>query len=508
MATAASDVIELEDIGPVENLSIPLPATGGVIVLRGRNDIGKSEALKAVDALVSGRGDIEKRDGATRGQIRYGDAKISVSKVARRSGPELEISTIDSRLSLADLVNPGIKDPERADGARVKALVQLSGVTPDISLFYLLAGGQKDRFEEIVGPSAAESGDLVEMAGRVKRDFESAARKAADQSKNFEGQAAGCRQAADGYDPSIPTDLVDLHRQLEEAIKAEQDAKTRAAKAQESQERHRKAQADLERLEADTSLPSLGDAESAVSMAETRLHFKGEEIASTVAEIDRLTKQLTEQRNEKRLIEEEIRTAKATCVAVQQREQAIAACRANLTPPEDFDGRVLEQAQHETAAARKAIEVAAVMRGKAENHRKAEAAEKLAMEYRDKAEELRAAANAAEDVLSTVVGCLSTGLVLQRGRLVANVDGRVVLFAELSDGTRWKMAIDIGIEALRRNGVPARRVLLVIPQVAWSELDPVNKRLINQHAVERGVTILTAEATADEELRAEEFANV
>ena len=506
MATAMTDVIELEDIGPIENLRIPLPSAGGVVLLRGRNDIGKSEALKAVDALVSGRGELEKRDGAARGQIRYGDAKISVSKVARRSGPELEITTIDSRLSLADLVDPGIKDPERADGARVKALVQLSGVKPEIGMFYLLTGGQKDRFEEVVGPAAAEAGDLVEMAGRVKRDFEGAARKAADQSKNFEGQAAGCRQAADGYDPTVPTDLVALHGELEACIKAEQDAKTRAKVAQESQERHRKAQDDLERLESDTSLPSLAVAESAVATAEARLHFAGEDIAATVAEIDRLTKQLTEQRNAKRLIEEEIRTAQKTRVAVQLREEAIAACRANLTPPEDFDGRVLEAAQRETAAARKAIEVAAVQRGKAENHRKAEAAEKLAAEYRDRAEDLRAAANAAEDVLSTVVGTLSTGLVVQRGRLVANVDGRTVPYSELSDGTRWKMAIDIGVEALKRNGTPTHKALLVIPQVAWSELDPVNKGLINQHAVERGVTILTAEATADEELRAEEFA--
>ena len=60
MDTAMSDVIELEDIGPIENLRIPLPSAGGVVLLRGRNDIGKSEALKAVDALVSGRGEVEK----------------------------------------------------------------------------------------------------------------------------------------------------------------------------------------------------------------------------------------------------------------------------------------------------------------------------------------------------------------------------------------------------------------------------------------------------------------
>lgn len=48
--------VEIKDIGPIENLSIPVPDGGGVVVFRGKNGVGKSHALAAIDALVTGKG--------------------------------------------------------------------------------------------------------------------------------------------------------------------------------------------------------------------------------------------------------------------------------------------------------------------------------------------------------------------------------------------------------------------------------------------------------------------
>ena len=123
MSTAIAEEIELQDVGPIHQLSIPLPEGGGVVILRGKNDAGKSETLNAVDALVTGRGSIEKRDGSPRGSISLGEARLTVVKQQRRDGAELAAVSLDSRFDLADLVDPGLKDPEKADSFRIKALI-------------------------------------------------------------------------------------------------------------------------------------------------------------------------------------------------------------------------------------------------------------------------------------------------------------------------------------------------------------------------------------------------
>lgn len=230
MSTAFAEAIELSDVGPIHHLEIPLPAGGGVVCLKGRNDAGKSETLKAVDALVSGRGSIEKRDGSARGEIRLGDARLTVVKQQRRDGAELAAVSLDSRFDLADLVDPGLKDPEKADSFRIKALVQLAGVTPDVTLFHQLANG-KGEFDAIVRPEAAEAADIVTMAAMIKRDFEAAARKEHDKSENFLGNALGHREAALGYDASVEADSDKLQASLESAIREAQRLESEVSSA-------------------------------------------------------------------------------------------------------------------------------------------------------------------------------------------------------------------------------------------------------------------------------------
>ena len=77
--------ITLENVGPIERLSIPLPEAG-VVVLRGRNGVGKSHALQAVDSLVGGRGRPPCRDGARRAVVEGFGARITISRSLRRTG--------------------------------------------------------------------------------------------------------------------------------------------------------------------------------------------------------------------------------------------------------------------------------------------------------------------------------------------------------------------------------------------------------------------------------------
>ncbi|RMF87703.1 MAG: hypothetical protein D6741_20230 [Planctomycetota bacterium] len=76
--------IQIENVGPIERLAIPLP-DAGVVVLRGRNGSGKSHALAAVDSLVGGRGKVPCRDGAKKGIVEGVGAKITIGRA--RSAP-------------------------------------------------------------------------------------------------------------------------------------------------------------------------------------------------------------------------------------------------------------------------------------------------------------------------------------------------------------------------------------------------------------------------------------
>lgn len=71
-------------------------------------------------------------------------------------------------------------------------------------------------------------------------------------------------------------------------------------------------------------------------------------------------------------------------------------------------------------------------------------------------------------------------------------------FNDLSAGERWKIALDVAIDAVGERG------LIPLAQEAWEGLDPVNRRLIADHVRGRKVTVITAQCDAGE-LRAEPF---
>ena len=118
------------------------------------------------------------------------------------------------------------------------------------------------------------------------------------------------------------------------------------------------------------------------------------------------------------------------------------------------------------------------------------------------AERIRVSAQRTDDVLADhLAAVMPQGLLVVDGRLVVERGERMVPFGELSDGERWRVALDIAISAIGTAG------LIAIPQMAWEGLDGPARRMIAEHAKERGVTIVTAEADHDQvqPLRAEVF---
>jgi hypothetical protein len=95
-------------------------------------------------------------------------------------------------------------------------------------------------------------------------------------------------------------------------------------------------------------------------------------------------------------------------------------------------------------------------------------------------------------VLSSVVSACSAALRVDDGRIVTDTARGQTLYADLSHGERWRLAIDFAIRAVGRRGV------LVCPQEAWEGLDPANRESVRQQLEGSGVTLYTAACSDDE----------
>jgi hypothetical protein len=169
-----------------------------------------------------------------------------------------------------------------------------------------------------------------------------------------------------------------------------------------------------------------------------------------------------------------------------------------FSPPPSDEEMAQATAAEATAAAR-------MERG--HRVREAMSQEQKAASYRTQAEKLeqkaaryRDAAKATDEVLSLSIDCehLRVESDGDNARLVTDTArGPSVAYHELSEGERWKVAIDIGADEVGKGG------LLVISQVGWEGIDGRNRRAIHEHAVRREVYILTAEAASDPDAKRE-----
>jgi tetratricopeptide (TPR) repeat protein len=484
-----AEQIEITDVGPIQQLSIPIQP--GVVCLKGVNDSGKSEALKAVSRLAGGTDAISCRDKAAAGSVEGLGVKISVRQSARRTG-ELEALSIEGKLNIADLVSPPIKDPVAADRHRIKALLQLTGVAADCNLFAKLFG-----FEEHVSVDAMKAPDLVEMAAKIKRDLEAASRKEADAAEKADSKAFACKQATEGVCLQVTTDAEVLQAQLEDAIFEHGQIIARAKSGKEAKERGEQASKNLETMLLRDRLTP-GEFQSQLARAQQEL----DDANKAVAEAERA---LAAAKNKVAARTVGVEFAANALEAGKREEELIAGWRESIeqaNAAEIPSNEMIADAGQAVMKSREALEQAAVVRAAMAKAGEARKLYDEAKEHRKAADSLRESARATDDVLSAAVA--SESLTVKQGRLVTQHPERgEVFFSERSDGTRWKLAIDEAIKRIRMLGAE-KTAIIPVPQVAFSELDPANRRLIHEYAIRLGVCILTAEAT-DGELRAEAF---
>jgi len=495
MATATTNsnghrAVDIENVGPIERLAVPLPPSG-VVVLHGRNGSGKSHALQAVDSLVSGRGKLPCRDGARSGMVEGVGARLSIGRSTRRTG-EAEVATLEGRFDISQLVDPGLKDAEAADKARIKALIQLSGAKADAAEFAaLLPEGVS--LGSLVDTDQ-QSADPVTLAAQIKRALESEARKAEKIAAEKRTEATALRQQAGGTDDAGPS-LQETEAAIQEALLAKQAIEQRAASVAEQIEaaaNARKALAELQAGEAADTAGVEGQLADARKRVESIRCTRDDLIAQRM-EIDRKIREADQQVKSAgetvANLENQLEAAERRTRRTQVLENVIAAA------PEPVPQAELDAAAQRLTEAKGQYGIAVQADNARKALEKANAILEAATAATRRAEQLRNAGKALDDVLSAMVGRVTEALRVTGGQLVVAATGEP--FARLSHGEGWRIALEIAANMVGQGGI------VVVPQEAWEGQDPINRAEIGEIARQVGILIVTAECADNAEIAAE-----
>lgn len=488
----SDDVITIDDIGPIEHLEIPCQP-GTVVKLTGPNGGGKTTALNAIDALTSGNGKkLENRDGTHKGEVSFAGVSIKVGRngANRRLGDMKAVVTLEDDLNLDQLVDPGQKDPAAADIRRIKALAKVCGVNLPLTELQDLVGGA-EAFAEIVDAKSLVTDDVVGCVEKIKRDIEGAAR-------TVENQAVANYQASknklaenEGLDLEAPSDSDALQSTLETAIKTEAGLKSRQQQHAEQAERMHKAEAALAEAVRNYSGPSAEDAAK-------KLSGTNESLAAQKKLCEDLERQLLEASNQYKRFADQAKSDEAALSAAKSHEAALDGWQQTINA-----GGVAAPSAEELAAASNAVQAAreaanngVLIRAGLKRVEEAKQLEDKAAEARKRAERLRGAAQATLDVLAAAVSKISEQMSIDSDfRLTVEHPKRGrTYFSDLSAGEKWKLVIDIAIEACQRKN---ERCVMVIRQEAWEGLDGRNQNMIIQHVAKTVATLYVGEASKD-----------
>lgn len=485
--TLPASTIEVENCGPIPRLTIQCPAGGGLVELRGDNDLGKSETIDAIDAAINNRGGIEVRRGCVAGSLTAFGVTVKIGKRLTRTG-EAIVESLEGRFSIEDLIEPKLKDPIAADAKRIKTLIQIKGQPASASLFYPLLGSQSE-FESHVSEAAVKSEDFVVMAERVKRDLESSARKLEDQAKHEDGHAQGVLGATIGVDLSGEDDADKLQGILEQAIRHESALKAKAEASAKAARQARFAQDSLDSASDSYDGPSVAEATVIEATAKQQEEDLRAEVATMEAALNAKKAEWTAARNDYSSAILKRKNAETHEATLKQWQEQIKA-----SIPVAPNAETLLAASEAVAAARDAVGQGAIIARAKKAKAEADSHAAKATEFRQKAMRLRDAAKGTDDVLSSLIS--SPRFRVEGGRLMATTESTPKTYAELSHGKRSRIAIEEAIEAVGPGGV------ICLKQEFYEGIAPQRRRDIAEFVRGKNVLVLTAVATDDKEIKA------
>lgn len=479
--------LSVDNVGPIQHVEVTI-AGYGVTVLEGANGTGKSTLLSAVQAAARGKGALPLRDAAKSGKVSVAGATITLGKATRHTGT-FEVENIEGKFSLDDLVDPHIQSPASADAARIKALIGLMGVEAKPELFSSSAAFPD--FQTVVSPESLKTADLVEMARRIKADYDAKAREQETIAEREE-QHAVALSAEGQVDATVEHDADVLLERANACARAKQDLQTRLEQWRSQKDRADAARASLAVLNAAAVEQRIEEA----SFTATALSGRLEAIRAKIAD---LRKQLQESEAEEEKATQAIDAALLAKTSAEKELGAITAAKKIVDefsasqPVSDAD---VAAAAAEFEAAKLAIDVGAKIRSGMEAQARAEKHRRAASEARETAAKFRDAGKATDDVLSEAIktDILRVESDGKSARLVCTTErDKSEPFHELSPGKKWRLAFTLGCNVVGENG------LLVISQDGWEGLDVWTQKELHALAVEHKVYCLTAQATKAED---------
>lgn len=474
--------IDLENVGPIEKFHLQFKGPG-ITVLNAPNGSGKSIALNAVQAAAAGKGQAPLRDQTRRGKVEAFGAKITIASNCRHTG-EFEAENLEGRFDIGKLIDPKIKSPESADAQRIKALVSLTGVKADPALFK--SHEAFEDYETVVTEASTETDDLVEMARRIKRDYDNKAR---------EQEAVADRE--DGHVAALdPDPELDISKESDAEILREQynDARDLVSKISSQRESY------LELKEsADEARDSLDNAEAAPDTEDikSRLESMEERSSAIISEVVALNEKIKELDSEYDRVKEKIDSDKELLASAESLVKNRASLEKLVARFEEASCPTSEEMANAKQAledSKEAMETGTLVREALKSQDKAAEHRKSAADARNKADKYRDAGKAVDDVLSGVIECDELRIESdgKAARLVTKTDrGDRTSYHDLSDGERGRIAIDIAAKSVGEGGI------VVVDQLVWEGLDADNRDILHTHAVKRDVYILTAEASQE-----------
>lgn len=479
--------IHIENIGPIEALDFELRP--GLNILTGPNGRGKTITLKGLTALASGDGGkLPLRDGAKKGKIEGLGATITVGAKCRHLG-ECELENLEGKLSIAQLVDPGLKTAEAADRARIKALATMLDVPATIATFKNHEAFKDVNFDAVVGTKAAGCSDIVEMAAQIAKDFQKAARDKEDLAKKFEGEASGLESTAADVDTTAESNDDVLQAAYREALQEETKLVVQAQADNKEAARRDNALQKMEQAKREYTGPTVEEAEAKQQTVATAL----DEAISHRRDLETALQNAKDREEEARRKFDE---AGRVLIEAKRVAELIATCEgivgAASAPPVTVEQ--LTAAAVKVKAARDAVLTGQRVRQANEAAEKAKKCRESATLEMELAEGLRTAGKAVDQVLSDSIKnkYLWVESVNDVARLVVKHTTRgVIPFEDLSAGERWRVAIDLAADQVGKGG------LIVIEQEGWEGLDAYVRPELHQHALERDVYVVTAEATRD-----------
>lgn len=494
--TRDGNAIEIKNVGAVVALTIPVPENGGLVVLAGPNGSGKSTTLNAVHQLATGEkvGSLTPNDRSPgTGTVEGLGVKLTIGAATRRAGSS-EVTSIEGRFALSDLINPGIADPVAADKRSIKAVLSLTGAKATVETFASLGDVARDIVVNSMR-SAGSGDDPLTAAKAIKAALEEKARAVESEADVFKGLVLADEQSIGQADEAADAanDTAAASAAFERAVRYESELaeKRRAFEAAAIQRTADKAT--LKELEA--SLPDV----AALQVERDGLQ---QFLAASNADIATIEAQLAERRRIDAGVRTKLDAISGELARAEQTASKFSEIRERLHGAQLPEVTTIAMAE---AADAKAAAAAGVVAAEQARQRQAKRRERLGHLEQLNAAQLRAgglrnAAQSVEPCLATLLDTEHTGLAVVDGRLVIETQRGQTYLGELSAGERCRVAVDLAIRVMRqRFAADGRHPWIVLDQERFEGLQPSVQAAMREQLEGSGVVVITAKA-ADEPL--------